>query len=241
MKITADNKYDLIESYLSGDMEPQDTSVFESLMNQDEELSVDVNLVRELHDFREFSAQEEALKTSLQNIHSNSKEKSPVGVLKYIAIFSVLAIGLFFLFKSFSAGQNDIDYGPMAMIEPLEIVTKTDNDFKDLHEMQNLYNSGQYKSAYPYILSYLQENPADLDVHLAKGITLMEMDKYSDAHNVFETIGALKPRVQKYKWYMAINHLKQGDQAKAISILESIKKNQTYNYEQATSLLNSLK
>jgi len=242
MKITADNKYDLIEDYLSGKMKPQEASLFESLLNGDDELAIDVNLVRELHDFQEFSAQEESLKATLQQVHNDVSDKKPsLGILKYIAIFAMMALGLFLLIKTLVHNDNITDYSPIAMIEPLELVTKADNDFKDLQEMQDLYNSGDYKSAYPYILSYLQNNPADIDIHIAKGIALMEMDKYSDAHNVFEAIASLGPRVKKYKWYMAINYLKEGNRQKATEILESIKNTQSYNYKEASSLLESLK
>jgi tetratricopeptide (TPR) repeat protein len=239
MKITEDNKYDLIDNYISGNMDMESSELFESLLHENEELSIEVNLIRELNDFQEFSTQESELKASLNDIRKESKPNG--SVLKFLLLFLVAAGLLFMFFKTLKQDADKSAYSAMAMVEPLEIVTKDGSSFKDLRVMQDLYNTEQYKSAYPYILSYLQSNPGDLDVILAKGISLMEMQKFSDAHNVFLQIESMDPRVKKYKWYTAINYIKQGQNEKAITILKEIQSQQSYNYDKVSDVLEDLK
>lgn len=244
MKITEDNKYDLIDNYLSGTMDAEASKLFESLLGHDEELASEVSIIRDLSEIGSFSSQEASLRTSLENIHRESSKVPPTNqLLKFLLVFVILSGLLFLFFKGLNDGKASINNTniQMAMVEPLEIVTKDDNNFKDLRVMQDLYNSGNYKSAYPYITSYLQSNPGDLDVILAKGISLMETQKFSDAHIVFQQIKDLQPRVLKYKWYMAVNHIKQGQEVSALQLLNEIKNDKSYNYENVDYLLKTIK
>lgn len=242
MKITEDNKYDLIDNFLSGKMDAQASKLFQALLEHDEELASEVSIVRDLSEIGPFTTQESNLKTSLENIHRESTKAPPANqLLKFLLVFVILSGLLFLFFKGLNDGKASNHNLQMAMVEPLEIVTKDDNNFKDLRVMQDLYNSGNYKSAYPYIISYLQSNPGDLDVILAKGISLMETQKFSDAHIVFEQIEDLQPRVLRYKWYMAVNYIKQGQQASAIELLKEIKKDKSYNYKNVDELLKTMK
>lgn len=239
MKITEDNKYDLIDNYLSGNMDMEASELFESILLQNEELNIEVNLIRELNDFQEFSTQESDLRASLDIIRRDNKPKG--ALVKFLLLFLIAAGLLFMFFKTLNQESDSQAYSAMAMIEPLEIVTKDGSNFKDIRVMQDLYNSKEYKSAYPYILSYLQSYPADLDAILAKGISLMEMQKFSDAHNVFLQIEKLNPRVKKYKWYTAINYIKQGQREKAKTILKEIQSEQSYNYDKVSGIMDDLK
>jgi len=238
MKITEDNKYELIDDYISGKMDMQASDLFESILQSNEKLSIEVSLIRELHEFQEFSTQESDLKSTLNQIRKNDKPKGHL--LKFLVLF-LIAAGLLYMFLKTLSQDTDRSNNAIAMVEPLEIVTKDGSTFKDLRVMQDLYNSEQYKSAYPYILSYLQSNPGDLDVILAEGISLMKMQKFSDAHNVYLQIEGLNPRVKKYKWYMAVNYIEQGQNEKAKTILNEIRSEQSYNYINVSSLLETLK
>ena len=69
----------------------------------------------------------------------------------------------------------------------------------------------------------------------------MEMEKFSDAHDVYSQIESLNPRVKKYKWYMAINYMKEGQNDKAKSLLSEIQSEQSYNHNKVSELLEIIK
>ena len=235
MKITADNKYELIDRYVKGEMNEQEVAQFSSLIASDDELSAEMNLVKELNEIQSFEIQEHDLKSTLQSIRNpNTSIKT---YLKYALGLLVFAAVLMFLFKSLYLDEKISYNEPLAMVEPLELSTKADTDFENLQMMQEFYNQGDYKSALPFLEDYLNEKPKDLDVLLAKGVTLMNLNKFSEAQSVFTKIKKLNPRVKKFKWFMAMNLLKQGQEQKAQVILRDVVDNQNYNWEEAEKLL----
>jgi len=239
MKITADNRYELIDKFISGLMDTHENEQFSSYLKNDEELSAEVNLVRELHEFQEFSVKEDNLRKTL---HTLQKPKSSSkSYLKYILIALIAGSALLYFFNSLNtASQSDMQI-QMAMVEPLHLIVKGETEYKNVREMQDLFNGGNYKAAFPYIENYLAQHPRDLDVLLAKGVALTSMDKYSEAQAVFSQIESYNPRVKKYKLYSAVNLIEQGKKQDAIVILEDIITNKSFNYQEAQSLIEKLK
>lgn len=241
MKITADNKYELIDKYVGGLMDNQETEKFSSILKENEELSAEVNLVRELHDFQDFSQHEEDLKKTLGKIKKSGVSNS-TKYLKYFGLLLIMSLALFYFFKTLNSSTSKELQEPMAMVEPLALTVKGDGDaeFKNVKEMQDLYNNKNYKAAFPYIENYLGHHPKDLDVLLAKGISLTGMNKYSEADKVFDQIKGFNPRVKKYKWYSAVNYIQQGKEQKGIELLKQIVSQESYRHKEAKTLLESL-
>ncbi len=235
MKITADNKYELIDKYVKGEMDENEASEFSSIVGSNEELSAELNLIKELNEIQDFSIKEENLRATLLSIREPSVDYGKY--VKYAIGLLILGLLMMFFAKAFNTQKLGTDNTPMALLEPLELTTKAEDHFEDLKVMQDFYNSGNYKSALPYIDNYLDKKPRDLDVLLAKGISLMELDRGTEAHSFFRKIESLNPRVKKYKWYMALNYRKQGQNQKANVLLQEIVNNKSYNHIQAKNLL----
>lgn len=240
MKISEENKYELFDKYVSGHMSQEESLSFRSILDNDENLASELNLIKELHEVQEFSINEEKLKTTLSSIHTSKTGSG--NKLKWVVLAIALALLSFVLFNTITK-QSKIsqDNVPMAMFEPLELTTKSNEAQSNLRLMQDLYNKKEYKKAMPYLLSHLEVNPQDLDVLLAKGIALMETGKLSEAHSVFDDIKNLKPRVHKYKYYKALTYLKEGDNAKAKDLLNTIASDNDFGHDHAAKLLKSIK
>jgi len=240
MKVSEDNKYELFDQYLGGQMSHEDSLRFEALLKGDESLSAELNLVKELQKVKEFSIQEENLKSTLAGIHTSNTNKN--NWLKYAGFALLLVLLSFLLFQTVQNQSKDAYMDvPMAMFEPLELTTKSNEVQANLRTMQDLYNAKQYKKAMPYLLSHLESKPKDLDVLLAKGISLMELDQYTEAHSVFDQINNLEPRVKKYKYYKALNFLKQGRNSDAKVLLSEIVSEQGFGKDHATKLISTMK
>lgn len=237
MKINADNKYELIDKYVSGVMDENEALEFSNIVASNDELSAEVNLVKELQELQDFTIQENNLK---QTLHSFKKPEVNVNkYLKSAIVLAVLGLLMMLFIKNFNSTKSAvINSAPIAMIEPLELATKAEESFENLRTMEELYNAQNYKSALPYLDKYLADKPEDLDVLLAKGISLMELDKFGEAQQEFEKIKSLNPRVKKYKWYLAINYMRQGKVAQSQEILKDIVANESYNAPAARKLLN---
>jgi len=239
MKITEENKYELIDKFAKGLMSEDDSTQFQSMMESDKDLFTEFNLIKELHEVQEFSIQEQKLRQTFESFHKPKKRFS--NYLKYFVAFLVMGIlGMLLYITIYNASLDQNRNVPLAMLEPLELITKSNDVQTDVRMMQELYNAQKYNEAMPYLLNHLENNPRDLDVLLAKGISLMETKEYSEAHDVFNKIESLNPRVEKYAYYKGITFMKEGDNSKAKKIFQDIVSTQSFGYEHAGKLLKSI-
>lgn len=252
MNINDNNKYQLIDDFLSGGMSQKEIDSFKAFMQSDKDLAYDMNVVAEIEEASSFNVLENQLRDTLSNIRTErtAQDAQPLegtksNGLRYLALALGLAACLFVAFSIYTLNSDTsktaIDYQQYAMVEPLNMTTKSDLSIAEFRSMQDLYNAGNYQEALPQLENYLATHPRDLDVLLAKGIAFSEIGNYGEAHKVFDNIESLNPRVKKYQWYNALAYVKEGNLTKAKSLLKKLVQNKGYNYEQAQKLLTSIK
>lgn len=237
------NKYELIDNYLSGSLHKDDLDKFKAYMQSDADLRQEVTIAAELQESADFNTQELQLRQTLAQVHKDHAPKS--FVWKYLLMAGLLAITSFILLKFFAPSLNQSEPIHLAAnyseIEPLSLITKGETKEVDIRKMQILYNKKKFTKALPLMAAYLASRPDDLDVLLAEGISLSEIGNYKEAEESFSKIESLGPRVKKYLWYRALNQLKQEDSVSAKQTLNEIISKQYYNHEKAQALMNSIK
>jgi len=249
MNINENNKFQLIDDYLKGGMSQDEIDSFKAFMQSDKDLAYDTAITMEMEEASAFSPAESHLRETLGNIrrertgqnHQSTTKNNTLRLALIGAFLGLLTYVLISLFGQFNAGTADDAYQQYAMVEPLELSTKSTQKVENLLQLQASYNQGNYADALPHIDVYLDLYPRDLDVLLAKGISLTETGAYNQAHKVYAAIAALNPRVQKYKWYDALTYVKEGNLAQAKVLLSDISASKAYNHKQAKSLLATFK
>lgn len=249
MNINENNKFQLIDDYLKGGMSQDEIDSFRAFMQSDKDLALDAAITMEIEEASAFRPIESQLRDTLGNIrrektganHPSTTKNNTVKLAVIAAVLGLLTYFFISLFGQWNTSQSTDTYQQYAMVEPLELSTKSNQKVENLLELQSSYNQGNYTDALMHINSYLAIYPRDLDVLLAKGIAMTETGSYDQAHKVYATIAALNPRVQKYKWYDALTYIKEGKVAQAKVVLTDISSSKSYNYEQAESLLTRLK
>ena len=247
MNISDNNKYQLIDKYLQGGMSSHELDSFKAFLQSDKDFAADLNIISEMDEAASFESAQLGLKNTLKEIRQNDTvPASPASnnlVLK-VAVGLVLLFATFYgimtLMSSTSDGNNDLGIQQMAMVEPLQLTTKSNASDIDISTMQALFNKGSYAEALPHIDDYLDKKPNDLDVLLAKGIVHYEEGDLTKAHSVFAAMSDLQPRVKKHLWYDALTYIKENKVSKAKVILNEMVANNTYNSKQAQQLLNKL-
>jgi len=220
MNINDNNKYQLIDDYLKGGMSQDEIDRFKAFMQSDKDLALEAAITRELGEASSFSVVESQLRATLDNIRAEKtgtqKDSHPsTTTTNYgkIALVALLLAGmsylLFNVFNPFANSSPQGQYQQMAMVEPLALSTKSNDNTTNLIELESTYNKGDYRGALPLIETYLKTNVNDLDVLLAKGIALTEIKEYRKAHMIFAKIGGLDPRVKKHLWFDAVAYVKE--------------------------------
>ena len=257
MNLDDNNKYELLDNYLSGGMNADDIDKFRAFLQSDADLAMDHQIVAEITEAKEFTPQEAALRATLSSIKRNSATDTDLtpqtkaipeptvtvpkkSKTRYLYTAIAMAASLVLLFSIFlpQMSNNSTSYGQYAMIEPLDLTTKgAIDDLTLTTNLQEAYNSKDYAKALPQIEAYLAAAPKDMDVLLAKGISLTELEKYSEAHQAFAHIKSLRPRLKKYQWFDAQCHLKEGNLEQAKALLMDLVATKAYNHKQAQKLL----
>ena len=242
------NKYALIDKYLTGGMTPNELDSFKAFLQSDKDFTAELNIISELQEASRFDKAQSDLRDTLSQIRANdvnvtdSVPKSSNSLIyKVLGGLVLLFVAMYFVVK-LMASTTGLDKTPdlsqYAYVEPLELITKS-NDV-DVSKMQTLFNEGDYNAAMPLINSFLNDNPRDLDVLLAKGMAQTELKQYDAAHKTYLQIQNMGPRVKKYLWFDALCYIKEGNTAKAETLLQHIVTEKSYNHADANHLLQNL-
>ena len=244
MNFDNENKYHLFDQYLGGDMNSEDIDKFKAFMQSDADLALDLKILTEINEANTFSNSETQLRATLGQIRRESSPAPAKNMVTRYILFALLMGLLLFSCFYFFLGNNIVPektlHQQFALIEPLQLTTKSGSQVTDLKLLQEHYNTGKYEAALPLIDRYLSKNPRDMDVLLAKGIALMETGDYDRAHHMFRSMSMLSPRVKKYRWYQALLYMKKGEIGDTKRVLNDIINSKTYNYEKAKKLLGKL-
>lgn len=109
-------------------------------------------------------------------------------------------------------------------------------------KVKNLYS--QYESG--DALFILQNMPSSLDLEpekkLYSGLALMELERYTEAIERFKTLQNDDEMtvLSISQWYLALCYLATEKRYEAVTILEEIVENKSYNYDKATKILKKL-
>ena len=251
MNLNEANKYQLIDDYLSGGLSQDDIDKFRAFLQSDADLALEHRIVRELQESESFAHKEADLRDTLATLRKEDVSEIKMeptakrGRLRYLMSAVAVAASFLLLFSVYFNGEATMgdSYEQYAMAEPLDLITKGSIEQTShilTKELQEAYNSGDYEKALPLIEDYLKEAPKDMDVLLAKGISLSELERYAEAHEAFDYIASLKPRVQKQKWYDAICYLKEGNKSQATVLLEELVNAKAYQSSEAAKLLETI-
>ena len=102
------------------------------------------------------------------------------------------------------------------------------------------FNNKQYGEALPLLQAYVKQRPDDIQMHISLGICYLEMNRFTDAEQIFSMIASGKTAyAETASWYLALTALKQKDIEKCRSILNRIPQTSTW-YNKARSLLEEL-
>jgi len=246
MNINENNKFQLIDDYLAGGMNQDELDSFKAFMQSDKDLAFETAVTAELAEASTFKAVEGQLRSTLEGIRKdrtsiNDPESDSPNNYKKLAIVAallgLLSYVLLTFFNPFNSSKSHSDQAQYAMVEPLQLSTKSADNESNLVLLESLYNKGDYAGALAEMDSYLKSNPKDLDVMIAKGIALTETQAYLEAHKIFSQISSYNPRVKKHLWFDAVAYAKEGKTTQAITILNNIIKDKSYNHEYAKAYI----
>ena len=226
-----------IRKYFEGTLSAEETLAFEELLKEDHTFAA------------EFEFEKNVKKAIILNKRKALKEtfqayEKPGKSYKWLfAAASIVAIVGLFTWNSFFNTNFDSLYNEYYQTYPNTIApTVRGEGVTDLRTKAFLaYDAGKFKTSLE-LFTKLYETSSEDYALFYKGVSLMELEKYREALEVFKNNNLyINPTYMPFsKWYAALANLKLENKAAAISILEELAKTENPQKQAALKLLADL-
>ena len=242
-------RYIEFESYLKNELTEIEKIAFEEKLQSDADFKQEFEIYKALETslsskFKNEESEQELRKT-LTNLGtqfikeevSTKKKSKVISLFNYKKLMVAASIALligFFIFKN----GNPV-YSDFANHTNLEFTVRGDNN-QTITNAETAFNAKNYKTAFAQLTVLEAQFPNDIEIQLYKGICLLEMDKFSQAETIFETISRGNSAfLTNATWYKALSYLKQEQFEACKNTLKTIPES-AEEYTQAKKLLRKL-
>ena len=144
----------------------------------------------------------------------------------------------------FTTNQNTLeDRLYIAYYEPFQNNTNSFFNSSSLIEAKKKYNNKEYGVAWLLLESLPNSMTIEAEKTFYAGLTLMELERYSEAIEKFESLRTNEEQTVIHSinhWYLALCFLKTEKRTDAIEILEKIVAYKSYNHSKARKILKKL-
>jgi tetratricopeptide (TPR) repeat protein len=246
-------KYERIESYLAGTMVPAERLQFEQELTADSSLADELELHRQLQGslrgekIHEFRAVLQAVDKQWQKPAGKPNRSQRLRLLFRPALAVAAAVALLLIaWQLFSPnGRPDASEQLFAAyFEPYQMVLNQ-RSAAELPERAGLLNTaikqyaeGQFADAAIAFRQLEQSEPGNIAFQFYQALALLASGQADEAIPILENVLARSGHLfsEQCRWYLALAHLKRGQEAEAKQLLDSIGPGQ-FRYAQSRELL----
>jgi tetratricopeptide (TPR) repeat protein len=264
----AERKKYYVERYLDREMNMTERQVFEKLLKNDCPLNEHFILSKKINE----SLQLKKFREQLNKIHIElygavkstdtvDSKHSPahnefdvkkrghkiIQIGKWVAaasiVIAILSTGLFRILSNEAHFENN----PYKAYYKSPIANNNAYFFKSsqFNRTQELFFEKDYEGALAILEDLAQSKPAEQEVFLFYGLTLMELERHSEAIEKFEILldgnKDLKVIRSITNWYLGLCYVKTGQYQQAVGQFEVIVEHKGYNYKNAKKILKRIK
>lgn len=253
------NKTELIENYLSGNLPPDERALFEKELLADEELSNLFNMYstidKEMQNAEKYKDQEAALKNTLQKLNAKYfKAEAPVIQMHKKSNFARMAMAaaagliliIFAYFAFFSSSADPTKLAGKYVQEELTHLSLTMDGVQDsLQKGMAVYNDKDYQKALQIFEELYRSHPEDSYVLKYKGLAYLLTKNYEKALASFDELAAKKQLFSNdglfLKAVTLLNRNQAGDKDAAKQLLEQVVNKKTEGNTKAEEWLKKWK
>lgn len=177
---------------------------------------------------------------------SDELNNSPSGKRGIIFISSIaagLAIGILVLQSLFLPTNRQLYKQNYQPISAANYITRgqANSDASDFQKGVSLYYEGKYKAAYDQLSHLLTEQTPAQEIILFSGLSLMGMEDYHKAIEVFELADDRAiSTMPEIPWYLGLSYIKIGERDDAINSLRNLSRVEGQMGKMAGKLLKKL-
>lgn len=245
-----DNKIELIEKYLMGEMSIKEQVEFEEVLRNDTELMKEFTLRKGINE----AVNEEdviELRDKLEDIGGsiNFTKKKSLRIYRYSSVAAVLILLIVLANKYFNPfnkmEQKDI-FETYYQVYPSINGNRSVNDSElnqNLFYAFNYYEENKYDKAAEYFIKIFEEDRTNILCQFYLAMSLIEIEKIYEAEEHLIDLTQKQNHLfwEQSHWYLALIYIKKGKNDTAKSFLNKIINENMVNKNEAELILDSLK
>ncbi len=244
-----ESRYILFEKYINNELSTDALKSFEDNLLRDDDFKQEFEIYKALESSLSSKFEHEEAEKSLRDTLSNlsekykSKEKNDLKETRVISLFRykklMVAASIAVLIGLFVFNNGDPVYSDFANHQSLELTVRGDQS-KALSEAEKAFNAKNYNEALIQLTALSKSYSNDTEINLYKGICLLELNNYSEAQAIFDSIKqGTSAFANTATWYTALTLLKQENFDECKEVLETIPSSSEH-FDQAGKLLRKL-
>ena len=228
----------LFEAYLGNELDDNARKDFETRLEEDENFKLGFEsfqkTINGLEGARVRSLIGEMHRTEISKAGSRSNQFYWISGL---AASLVLIIGYLVFFQSSPSSEELFNRYFSPYPDVLSIRSSQENEW--LPGMK-FYTSGEYEKALEVLQEVEVSEDYRADIIFYTGVAQLASGKLNAAESSFKSIFDVESRFdEQLHWYLALTHLKKGDQSETKDLLNKIQEG-SFKFEEAQSLLKQL-
>lgn len=235
--MSKEERYELIEQYLGGDLPAAERDKFDRLLQADQALRSELLLHQELHDAlgnQELRSFEKLVRQAGEDYIKKNEFETPGPPIKYwqmaaaVLVLLVAGIGLYLA----THREPDAEQLFAAYFTPYEVPGNLRSEETSVtsqvsfSEGLSSYSKGQFQEAVVHFNEAVKENPDQMMAVFLRGVSYLHIGNVKLAEEDLKAVIADKNNLfsDQAKWYLALNYLKQERLEEAKSLLEELSK-----------------
>jgi len=245
--MTPEEKYELFEQKISGEISVEKNETLSLLIDSDKKVAEEFRVYKEwslhldanLNQTKERSDFENSLKEIGNAFFETKSIKKETKVIRIPSWGYAVAASVAIILGVYTFSGNGTTYSDFASIPELSIIERSDGNGL-VKNAEEAFNSKNYNVAEKYLSELLKNDETNSEYLFYYGITLLEQDKHMEASGVFGGL-QLGNSAYKYKaiWFEALNQLKQKNMNQCAELLKSLPQ-EAEDYQLAQKLLKKL-
>ncbi len=217
--------FDLIEAYLSDNLDPTSKLEFEESLKSDPDLQETLEKHRILHesmsnmDTIDFRKKLITIENELSDAKTRHLKRSWFNWQVAATVLVLIGLGVFFLNQN--ATQEQLLFDSYFTVYPLDDVVRG-NEEAPITMAYEKYAKKDYAGAIPALEKLIVEKPRKHDLKMYLGNAYLKQGKAQKALGEFKQLTKVPAYGEQANWYMALCYLKIDDNDKAILLLKDL-------------------
>ncbi len=239
-----ENKYELIEKYLNGELTGSELASFEESLLTDPNLQEEVALHKGLHDFISNEA-EMKLRSQLAVADRESRKGKVISFnMKFLAVAASIIVIFFTGYFLLNTKNNDGKklFAQNFQAYQMVISSRGGNNGDSIESKAvNLYQQGLYDQSVSYWNALIEKDSTNMWAIFYRGICFLSLKKSTEARKDFEKVIAVGNNlfVQQAAWYEGLSYLQENNNQKACSYFSTIQ-SQDYKQQEIKNILDKI-